>query len=330
MIRAGFASLGAARRRGCAIFVMDAYIKDLSTKSLRFVRENCRNLEAARIRHLFLGESADNVVTELRRFANNDGGFGRGLEPDFALPASSPMATSVGFQILEETAAPSDHPVVREAIRYLRRTFEPELRGWPPVPRQVNDHPHAPWWHFSLPDPGSSADANWGNPTAELAGYLVGFGEPNGGSDRIESAASDEAIKRLLSAGDSMEPHELYCYLRLYDCLPDHRRTQLESKLTALVEEAVCLDASKWGSYTPQPIDFVRDHDSFLFTKYQKALAENISYLLDTVSEDGVWYPTWSWGDGYPEAWERARIEWIGIIAVKHLRAISEFGGHED
>lgn len=309
---------------------MDAYIKDLSNKALRFVEDNGRDLEAARIKHLFLGGASESVMAELERFANGDGGFGNGLEPDFALPESSPMATSIGFQILEETAAPKDHPVAQGAVRYLRRTYEPESFGWLPIPPQVNDYPHAPWWHFTPTDPDSPTETNWGNPTVELAGHLVRFGAPDNGLDHFESALTDEAIRRLLGAGDSMEPHELYCYLRLYDCLPDHRRTMLESKLAALVDAGVCLDAGEWGSYTPQPIDFVQSRDSFLFPRYQRALAENISYLLDTVSEDGVWYPTWSWGDNYPEAWERARLEWAGVIAVKHLRAISQFGGHED
>ena len=52
------------------------------------------------------------------RFQNDDGGFGRALEPDFRLPASSAIATAVGFQYLREAgvASPRSHGGCRRAL----------------------------------------------------------------------------------------------------------------------------------------------------------------------------------------------------------------------
>ena len=63
-----------------------------------FVHERARPLDRALFSALFENGDAAAVSNALVAFRNEDGGFGNALEPDFRLPASSPMATSMALQ----------------------------------------------------------------------------------------------------------------------------------------------------------------------------------------------------------------------------------------
>lgn len=107
---------------------------------------------------------ANDVLAELVRFQNEDGGFGRGLEPDFRLGASSALATTVAFQVLRELGATSEDATVGSGIAYFLSCFDTEKRKWPSTPKELNDEPHAPWWRHDG-DLGNAIDrSGWGNP----------------------------------------------------------------------------------------------------------------------------------------------------------------------
>ncbi|MCR3905876.1 MAG: hypothetical protein NUK62_02435, partial [Tenericutes bacterium] len=60
-------------------------------KMLNMIYHYGRPLEEARVKHLFFEGPANDVLKELSRFQNPDGGFGHGLEPDLWNPNSSPI-----------------------------------------------------------------------------------------------------------------------------------------------------------------------------------------------------------------------------------------------
>src|SRR5208282_2554298 len=72
-----------------------------------------------------LGEAGSApVLNALVGYQNSDGGFGHGLEPDLATPASSAIATSVGLRVLSEVDADSSHPMVRAALDWLEQAVD--------------------------------------------------------------------------------------------------------------------------------------------------------------------------------------------------------------
>src|SRR6056297_439385 len=75
----------------------------------RYIAAECAPLYLARFDFHFSSgnptEVIDSVKDALKAYQNSDGGFGHCLGPDFLLPDSSPMATTIAFQILEETGA---------------------------------------------------------------------------------------------------------------------------------------------------------------------------------------------------------------------------------
>src|SRR5438445_13635990 len=81
-----------------------------------FMKAEARPLDLALWRLAFEGGDGAAAVAALAPFQNTDGGFGHGLEPDLATPASSGIATSVGLRHLRRARASADHHVVRAAV----------------------------------------------------------------------------------------------------------------------------------------------------------------------------------------------------------------------
>jgi hypothetical protein len=110
-----------------------------------FVKTNARAVDRCLYEFYFEHGPAGGVLDALTAYQNPDGGFGQGIEPDFRLPASSPMATSVGLQYCTAVGAPPNHPIVQAAVKYLVNTYQIDGDFWPATSLEVNDHPHAFW-----------------------------------------------------------------------------------------------------------------------------------------------------------------------------------------
>ena len=62
-----------------------------------YMNKEARGLEKAIFNYYFNNSDSDDILDMLEEFQNPDGGFGRGIESDFRLVDSSPMATSIGL-----------------------------------------------------------------------------------------------------------------------------------------------------------------------------------------------------------------------------------------
>ena len=146
----------------------DLQLSQLLQKKIRSAfLKIARPLEIARYDYIFEKSSADGVLRELSAFQNHDGGFGHGIESDFHLPDSTPIATSVGLRILD--ALPSSKlrdEMITKALQYLRTAFFLDRVGWFSVTPEVNEYPHAPWWTYDISTKMTPIDMSWGNPSA--------------------------------------------------------------------------------------------------------------------------------------------------------------------
>ena len=111
------------------------------------LKTQARALERSLFEYHFEDGTVDAVVFELGKFQNNDGGFGNALEPDMRSPSSSALATEMGLQTLAKLGVSADDPSVMNAVAYVLNSLDPDTLTWRVVPLDVNDHPHAPWWH---------------------------------------------------------------------------------------------------------------------------------------------------------------------------------------
>jgi hypothetical protein len=261
--------------------------------------------------------SVASVLDELAKYQNADGGFGNAMEPDFRLKASSPMATSVGLQYCTELRIESDHPIIENAIKYLVSTYDYEDDYWPATSLDVNDEPHAPWWHVGeIAPPEESA---WPNPSAEILGYL----------HRHSSHVPDDLMKQLnrralanLNSSETIEGlYNVMCWDRAYRHIPEPLKSDAEKKLSHTVR-----------SVAPLTLETLREIRVFwlapstdsLFLMYPDNLYHLLREEIKNQAEDGGWWPTWKWGQ-YEDVWPVAEKEWAGKITVHCLTALRAF-----
>jgi hypothetical protein len=177
-----------------------------------YMNKEARQLEKSIFNYYFNNSSSDNILDSLEAFQNSDGGFGQGIEPDFKLIQSSPMATSIGLRYLSKIDnSDRSKNMIAKAIEYLEATFDSERNGWYSVPSDVNNYPHAPWWEFKDDINMTIIDYSWGNPTAELIGYLYKYKEYLHKLDI--NLLINYAINNLNKRTEFNSEHEIICIM---------------------------------------------------------------------------------------------------------------------
>ncbi|MFD1019994.1 hypothetical protein [Thalassobacillus hwangdonensis] len=291
--------------------------------SLQFIIKEGRTLEKMKAKHLLHGEREEEIIRALASYQNEDGGFGHGLEPDFRLPASSPLATSVALQtLIHHDHLPSARIMIKEAIRYLERSFHADRSGWYAVPPEVNDYPHAFWW--TVHENGMSwIDAHWGNPSAEIIGYLLRY------KNMVTELPIDEleriALNHLMNLQTFESEHEIYCYLRFFRLHPELRSPTIDEQLERAVKQQIRYDQEAWKDYVPSPMKFIQHPGESLLGIPVEEINKNLDFLADRLKESHCIEPTWEWND-YKEDWEKAKMEWSAILT---LEAIDQLRSYE-
>ncbi|HSJ52158.1 MAG TPA: hypothetical protein VLC52_00305 [Anaerolineae bacterium] len=294
-----------------------------------FLKAEARPLDRALFEHRFEGAPAEVAVAELARYRNDDGGFGHALEPDARTPSSSAVATEIALRTLRKLGIEAGHPLVRGAIDYLLASHDPASRTWRAVPAGTNDHPHAPWWH----DDGQGSLARTFDdfviiPRAGIVALLHQY------SAAVPGPWLAEVTEETLAGIEAMEPlgtgggDDLVYALRLAESetLPGPARERLLARLRSVVPAVVSRDPTGWAEYSIQPLKVAPDPRSSVADLIWDELEANLDYKVATQAADGAWEPNWTWGNFYPEAWERARCEWRGRLALETLTTLRAFG----
>lgn len=285
---------------------------------------NTRPLDLALYDFHFGDGIASNVLVELKKFQNSDGGFGKCIEPDFQLPDSSALGTTLVFQYLDKLEKLQDDTLAREGISYFLQSYDEQKQGWNIVPKAVNNFPHAPWWEYKA----ATTSFGWGNPAAEILGYLLQYQvlvKDRNLLDRITA----KALERLneLTMFDEPDFHELLCYVRLYQHADEFLRTQIYQPLANLISKVVNLDPNTWGSYVAVPLTFIKRPDSPFIELFDAAILKaNLDHLKRTMVNGDHWEPTWNWAGAYPEVWEQAKQAWSGKLTVENMMLLQAFG----
>ena len=91
---------------------------DQFERAADYLRHEARPLERALFAHAFEGGGRTAVLAALVPYQNDDGGFGRALEPDMRAPASSVVATTMAFDILRRVGATEETSGLPAALVY--------------------------------------------------------------------------------------------------------------------------------------------------------------------------------------------------------------------
>ncbi|MCY4436646.1 MAG: hypothetical protein OXE05_04855 [Chloroflexi bacterium] len=293
-------------------------------QSIAYVKEQGRDLDRALLRYYFEGGSAEDVLTALAAYQNDDGGFGHGLEPDLRTPASSVIATTVAFQSFRSLGIAADHPLVCRGLDYLLATYDESRQVWSIIPPEVEGAPHAPWWDFA------ASEAGFGgfliNPRVEIVGYLHDY-RAAVPVDLLQST-TQAVFAHLNSLPDEMEMHDLICFVSLAEteALPRELKDRIWMKLAKAAEHGVAREPEQLTGYVLKPLYVVSSPDAPLADALADEVAMNLDFEIDQQGADGAWSPNFSWGEQHPEAWEIAKREWQARMTLKNLRVLRDFG----
>jgi hypothetical protein len=300
--------------------------REAQARAKAFIERYARPLEQQIYAYYFEQGPKEVIFEALAAFQNPDGGFGNALEPDLRLPDSSVLATTVGLQVLREFDAPTDHPLVRGALHYLLQTYDPAAEVWPITPPNTDDAPHAPWWTY-----GEDVATSWNgflvNPRVEIIGYLYDYAPP-GLPAWVRERLTTAAVDYLDEHPDKIQMFDLLCYNRLVKtrALPEGTRATLITKLTPLVEQLVVKDPAEWEKYTLTPLELVDSPASPFADVLADAVTQNLDFEIAHQGDDGAWHPKWLWYGLYPDAWPAAEREWAGVITLRTLKTLRNFG----
>ena len=287
-----------------------------------YLLHHARPLEAARYRYHFEDGKAEVVLAALTAFRNEDGGFGKALEPDLRTPASSVLATSVAFQVLEEVGAPADHPLVQGGLTYLLASFDSTMQRWPIIPLEAEEAPRAFWWAAD------GLEQRFGryalNPRAEVLGLLWRYADP-ARIPWLEQLTAD-LVAQIEQDAAPLVGNDLLCVLRLAATLPAAWRARLEAPLRRALTTAVATTPERWGDYGLRPLEVAPTPTAPYAAFFPEALQANLDYLIDTQGADGAWAPVWSWASINAAAWAEAEREWKGVVTLGALRALDAWG----
>jgi hypothetical protein len=291
-------------------------------RAQEYLLQAARPLEKAVFKLEFNQGGVDDVLIQLEKFQNPDGGFGKALEPDLRTPTSSALCTEMALRYMLEWKIPVEHPMIGLIIKYLLDAFDAETQVWRVVPQDANDYPHAPWWHD---DAGSLERTFDGFLVIPRAGILASLYHVISLVDADWLAALTEKtvadienlpVDRFGGGGDTL----VYA-LRLADTpgLESGIKVRLRSRLRSIAEKIVTRDPQGWSSYATSPLKLAPSPKSSLSDLFADEIQANLDYVINQQSRDGSWEPTWSWGDSYPDTWEQVRREWSGILTLDTL-----------
>lgn len=282
--------------------------------AVEFLTTKARPLEKALFEFEFENGSRSRVLEELKKYQNEDGGFGNGLEPDFRCQASSALATTIGLQHMIRIGADESEPMVQKAIQYALQTFDEDRMGWEIVPEEVETAPRAIWWNYG-------GDWPWGNPSAEMTGllhYYKGLVPEN-----FLRKLTEHAITYINHFATN-DHHEAQCLVKFINELPAEDAAKIAERVREIAQHSVTTDPEKWHDYCLLPLQIVSSPKSFLYEDFKELIPANIHHLLRTQAADGSYKPTWDWGQ-FEDVWETAKQEWSGVLTLDHLKTLRAF-----
>jgi hypothetical protein len=210
-----------------------------------------------------------------------------------------------------------EHAMIDDAMRYLLDSYDEGKKGWDIVPKEVDRAPRAIWWEY-----GAFKDL-WGNPNAEIVGYLNLF--PSADGAKLASRLNAHAVEYLRDRCERNEVHEMACYLRYAETLPSDALSVIDDKLEQFVDNCITRNPDERQGYGGYPLLIVDSQKSRYYKKYEEVIPRDLDELIANQGEDGTWSPNWTWGR-YEETWEVAKKDWQGIFTLNALRTLRSFG----
>jgi len=282
-------------------------------KAANFIWKNGRLLERRLFEYFFLGGSKNSVLSAIKAYQNEDGGFGHALEPDLRTPESQPLYVEFALRTLYD-AKIQDAELAANVCEYVSRVADLD-EGIVTITASSRNYPRA--WH-------------WNNPASEQASFdrltsIVGLLNWQG----IKHPWLDKAIEVCLhhiAATSYDDAHTIQNAFCLLESLPQTDEIlKLYAKLADELYRArfFRLEAPP-REYGLTPLDFAPVPDSYCRKIFSdKAIEDHLKVLDAQQEEDGGWPISWE-----PPG-EMARLEWRAHRTAKvshHIGIVQKSG----
>ena len=283
------------------------------------IKNLARPLDYVKWKYINGMASNRDVIKELIKYQNKDGGFGHGLEPDYLNPDSTPIATWQATMYLKDLDIKGDELVVQDILRYLESGIDFNGRMWLNTVPSNDIYPHAIWWADK------EDNYSW-NPTIALAGFYAVYGIKHSDFYHTVELIIKEGIKWFMNQkSDDLEVHVLSCFNELYDYLFNGNingiidLNQFKNKLIKDVYYHVEKDISKWGiNYCFKPSNFFNKKTSIHYYGLKKVVEDEIKYLNVYFKNYHNIPVTWHWQTEYKE-FEQAKKYWEAITMINAI-----------
>ncbi|MNW42484.1 hypothetical protein D3C74_196560 [compost metagenome] len=291
-----------------------------------WVHRNARSLDLAVWRYFFEHGDQQSVLSELAYYQNNDGGFGKTIDPDNWNPHSTPYNAQIVIKLLRQIEFTDvKHPIYQGIFHYLETTEHQSDFGWFFTIPSNDDYPHGVWWNYNEE---TNVYQSIGT-TASLAGFILRYGEPESKLYRMACSYTEMLIKKLRSTteyGDmgiggycelledieaaGLEKHFDYEYLRI--------------KVPQLVRDKI---RNEPNNFMANPLEFVLSPESVFYEENKQEVEAALNFLIDQRPTTGVWDIPWEWyqGDKYTQAFAISENWWKSIKATEKLLQLKKF-----
>lgn len=276
----------------------------------RFIWENARLLERALFEYYFFDTSPDRVLSILRTYQMEDGGFGHALEPDLRAPDSQPLFVEFAFHTLYHWDL-RDADLAYRACDFLSAHADLS-RGVPTLFPSSQGYPRAD--HM--------LHAGWLEPSVDRLVGLVGMLNWQGVRHPWLPSAVDACLEHVSSLHYD-DAHTIKTAFCLVDSTSrSHPNLSLLDKLSSelMRSDYFCLEAPV-TRYCQTPLDFAPFPGSFcrpIFTGAQ--LDAHLDDLLSQQQPDGGWPILWN-----PPS-DMARCEWRAQKTLQALATLRAYG----
>jgi hypothetical protein len=282
-------------------------------KVLPLVKEKSRHIDELLILSLFKNQDEE-IINELKKYQNADGGFGHCLEPDVRMPDSSVLATTRAVIVLHEVKEKRVKiKMIEDIVHYFESQYDNDRKGFYMVSKEVNNYPRAVWWNYE------DIDKNFpfGNPDPEVIGFLYKyrkFLKKLNISTLVNSVVSFVLSEEFLESGF----HSLISTLYFYKRVDDDIKNLIHDRLHALASKEIKAGMGHWNEYSLEPYKVYSVEPHFVNT-HLEALALNLNLKLEQVKNLSI-KPNWEWAQ-FEDVFEQVKHEWVGHLYFDILKA---------
>lgn len=299
-----------------------------------WIHQNARPLELAVWNCRYENGSPEDIVKELAYYQNEDGGFGRGIEPDCLNRESSPYATTKAIDLIMQNnlmeKTKGIQAMVQAMLHYLDHCAHQNEEGWYFSIPSNDSAPRAPWWTYSEEE---NQMQNLGV-TAKLSGFILAHC-PDSASLYQKALRFARGILEQAQSRDELGEMgmEGICILlevmRMKGLGDSGTGMAILEKLKVIADGAIERDPEQWCYYKPRPSSFILSPSSPFYCGNEEIVERQLDYLIDTRVAGGVWNITWSWfnlGEVYPKEFAISENWWKTIVAMGNLEFLHAFG----